>query len=222
MTAVAGLDLSLTSSGVTVLTDDLTRINYKLPTEHPRPGCVYPTVLRNVGIEGHDTDGWRERSRRIRAVSRGVTNILNAQLPLDLGVIEAMLPVTKTFYSYGDRWALWHAVYGWFDAKGIPIAVIHNQHGHQFVTGLGRVSEDKHEVIDATAKWWPGTVRVPNHDLGDALGLAMMGVMHLGGTPPFRPGARHYNAVHSCEWPGRPKPVKTWAQHAKVKKARRG
>lgn len=222
MIAVAGLDLSLVSSGVTVLTNDLTRITYKLPDEHPRPGCVWPTVLQNVGIAGSEADGWQERNRRIRAVARGVINVVKRHLPLDLVCVEAMLPVTKTFYSYGDRWALWHDVYGALDAMGIPIAVIHNQHGHQFVTGLGRVSEDKHEVIEATERWWPKIVRVPNHDLGDALGLAMMGVMHLGAQPPFRPGARHHNVIHSVEWPGRPKPVKTWAQMAKAKKARRG
>jgi Holliday junction resolvasome RuvABC endonuclease subunit len=219
---VAGVDPSLTSSGVTVLTDDPARIPYPIPAAPPRPDCVWPAVLRCIGIAGHETDGWQERNRRIRAVSQGIRTLIKAHLPIDLAVIEAPLPRTTQFYSYGDRFSLFHTVYGTFDALGIPVAVMVNQHGHQFVTGLGRVSEDKHEVIEACEKWWPGVVAIPNHDLGDALGLAMAGVMHLGGVPPFRPAARHYSIVHAQQWPGQPRKPKTWAQAVKAKKARRG
>lgn len=222
MTRVAGIDPSLTSSGVTVLTDDPADLSYRLPAKPPREGCVWPAVLRCVGIDGHESDGWLERNRRIRAVANGVRAIIKAHMPIDLAVIEGPLPRTTHFFSYGDRFALYHIIYGHLDALGIPVATVGNQHGHQFVTGMGRVSEDKHEVIEATAAWWPGTIPIANHDLGDAVGLGMMGVMHLGLTTPFRPAGRHYNAVYAVTWPGEAPKPKTWAAAVKARKARRG
>lgn len=225
MTTVVGLDLSLTASGIAVLTDDLGLIPYRLPADatdwQQQPGVMWPIALRTFGIDGHESDGYRERNRRIRHCVKGVVDIVKgAAGPIHLIAVEAMLPVTKTFYSYGDRWAHWHAVYGAFDAIDIPIAVVVNTTAHQFTTGVGRVSEDKHEVIEATSTWWPN-IEVLDHNIGDAVGLGGMAGMHKGMKLPFRPGARHYSAIHGIHWPGTPRPPKTWAQQVKAKKARR-
>lgn len=226
MTTVVGLDLSLTAAGVAVLTDDPTRIPYKLPPTNATPwqqqsGVMWPIALRAWGIDGHQTDGYLERNRRIRAVARGVMDIVKAAGPIDHAGTEAMLPVTKTFYSYGDRWALWHSVFGSLDVLDIPCAVVVNTTAHQFTTGKGRVSEDKREVIEATSSWWPN-IEIGDHNIGDAVGIAAMVGMHCGMKLPFRPGARHYNAIHTVEWPGHPRRPKTWAELAKAKRARRG
>lgn len=226
MTTVIGLDLSLTGSGIAVLSDDPARIPYRTPPAsasmwQQQPGVMWPIALRCWGIGGHKTDGWLERNRRIRAVSKGLADIIRAAGPIDLGAFEAPIPAGEVQYSYGDRYALLHAVLGTLDTLGVPFAAVTNTTGHQFTTGKGRVSEDKHEVIEATTAWWPN-ITITDHNIGDAVGIGVMAGMHAGMKPPFRPGARHHNAVYGIAWPGKPRPPKTWAEVAKARKARRG
>lgn len=221
MTSVLGLDLSLLAAGIAVITDDTTKLGYRLPETWPREGCVWPTTLRSVGIDGRKGDGWLERNRRIRAQTRQIVNIIDAchrADPITMAAIEAPLEAGQIMYSYGDRFALFHAVLGALDYRGIPFACVVNSTGHAFTTGKGRVSDDKAEVLEATRRWWPGTIPIADHNIGDAVGLGMMAAMREGMKPPFWPGARHHSAVHTVTWPGdRPRPPKP----AKVKPANR-
>lgn len=195
MSHIVGLDLSLTSAGVAVLSTVIS-------TRYAEKGHqLEPVLLRCYGEDGSENATYQQRSRRVRRQIGGLRTVLKG-FDIALAVIEGPIYAGKILPSYFDRAGLFHGVYGFLDAWNIPIAVIPNNTGHQFVTGRGRpVDKAKTDVVEETRKWWPGGPRVHNSDEGDALGLALMGAMHLGFKPPFRPGARHYHAIACAEWP---------------------
>lgn len=194
---IVGLDLSLTSAGIAVLSTDT--------PARGSAGC-YPTLLRCVGEAGKKDDDYRTRSRRIRRQTRAVVDTVNRATGFDgvqrpdisLAVIEGPIYGMQMLGAYFDRAALFHGVYGALDARNIPIAVIPPTTGHQFTTGVAHA--DKKLIVAEVAKWWPD-VRIANDDIADALGYALMGAMHSGLRPPFRAGARHHNAIASASWP---------------------
>lgn len=214
MSAVCGLDLSLVSTGVAVL-------ETAPPYVREYGECV-PALLRSVGEAGKKTDSYVQRNRRIRTQTRAITALL-ADFQIMLAVIES--PVysqpggsAKLYGNPVDTGTLFHSIIAWLDVRNVPIAFIPPTTGHQFVTGKGLLrlpngepDRKKQTVIDETRKWWPAgrrdvtgqppIPRVHNGDEGDALGLAVMGALHEGLTLPFRPGARHYNAIAKCVWP---------------------
>lgn len=196
--AIVGLDLSLTSAGIAVL----------LPTSG---GTVHPVLLRCVGEVGKKTDSYAQRSRRVRAQCRAVLELLTDPTPIALAVVEGPVYGQKTLPSYFDRAGLFHGVYGALDARGIPVAVIPPNTGHTFVTGRAKPLDDKKsDIVEEARRWWPAGPRVHNSDEADALGLALMGAMQLGHTPPFKARARHYNAIYSATWPLGEQRKKAW------------
>lgn len=207
--AVVGLDLSLTSTGVAVLS--------------AQGAELYPLLLRCVGEDGKRTDTYQQRSRRVRAQCRAIDLCIGTAVPeylrpgaaghhVALAVVEGPIYAGKLLPSYFDRAGLFHGVFGSLDARGVPIAVIPSTTGHQFVTGRGHPVDDrKSDIIAEVAKWWPQGPRIHNGDQADALGLALMGAMQLGHKPPFRPRARHYNALATATWPVGPQTPKVWA-----------
>jgi Holliday junction resolvasome RuvABC endonuclease subunit len=192
MSYIVGLDLSLTSTGIAVLSN--------LPPAVKMCGDVAPAVLRSVGEDGKRADSYRTRSRRVRRQCTAIMRILDGYLDgyVTLAVIEGPVYAGKVLPSYFDRAGLFHGIYGALDARGIPIAVVSPTTGHQFVTGKGHA--DKSDIVVEASKWWP-EVFVHNDDEADALGYAAMGAMHAGLKLPFRPRARHYNAVATVDWP---------------------
>lgn len=199
MTHIVGLDLSLTSAGIAVLSTD--------SPARGSAGC-YPTLLRCVGEAGRKDDDYRTRSRRIRRQTRAVVDTIENAVTghgtkafpstITLAVIEGPIYGMQMLGAYFDRAALFHGVYGALDARNIPIAVIPPTTGHQFTTGVAHA--DKKLIVAEVSKWWPD-VRIANDDIADALGYALMGAMRLGLRPPFRAGARHHNAIASASWP---------------------
>lgn len=195
MALIVGLDLSLVRTGIAVLST--------LPPAVKVCGDVAPVLLRSVGEDGTRADSYQVRSRRVRRQCTAVMGILG-KLGDDivLAVVEGPIYGMKVLPSYFDRAGLWHGVYGALDAARIPVAVVSPTTSHQFMTG--RAHAEKAALVEETSTWWPqprGPLRVDNHDEADALGLAVMGAMHLRMTLPFRPRRRHHNAVHAVEWP---------------------
>lgn len=215
MSAIVGLDLSLTSAGIAVLET--------APPYVREQGDCCPALLTNVGEAGKKTDSWVQRNRRIRTQTRAIARVLEPYTIM-LAVLEAPVygPHTPGSTSGSgdayDRAGLWHGIIGWLDYRGVPMAFIPPANGHQFVTGRarptlpdGRPDRKKITIVWETHKWWPhgprteaGMPRIPevsNGDQADALGLAVMGTMHEGFKPPFRPAARHINNVATSVWP---------------------
>lgn len=179
MTTVIGIDPSLVSTGLAVLTDGR------------------PTALHSIGYGGHDGDSYATRSRRVRAVCRSVIEWALREVRPDLAVIEG--PAYGQFLpSTFDRSGLWHGLYGALDAKKIPIGVVPPQTRAKWATGSGRA--EKGEVLLNVREWFPG-VRVLNHDIADAAVLALMGAFHLGEAMPFTVKPRHYAGLEAAAWP---------------------
>lgn len=175
---VAGIDPSLTNTGMAVLDNG------------------QPVYRHSYGEDGHKTDTTLRRNRRMRGLRRYIRDCF-APFDLDLLVIEGP--------SYGSRYGnpherggLYHAVIADFDVRKVPIAIIPPKTRAMWATGRG--DADKPEVFAEVKTWWPG-VYVANHDVGDALVLAAMGTLWLGGTLPFVEKGRHRNALESVEWP---------------------
>lgn len=179
MTIVLGIDPSLRSTGLAVLTDGR------------------PTALHSIGYGGHDGDSYATRSRRVRAVCHSVIEWALRDGPPDLAVIEG--PAYGQFLpSTFDRSGLWHGLFGALDAKKVPVAVVPPQTRAKWATGSGRA--EKGEVLGNVREWFNG-VKVLNHDIADAAVLALMGAFHLGEAMPFAVKPRHYAGLEAAAWP---------------------
>lgn len=193
MTTVVGLDLSLVNSGVVVVRDDVSI---------ERAAC--PVLLRSCGRKGREGENYRTRSRRVRKQVRDVLDLLIPVGLIDLAVIEGPIYAGNFTGSYFDRAGVWHGVFGALDARNIPIAVIPPTTGHIFTTGKGSLPKDpkafKPLIVRSVAEMLPG-VSIPDDDVADAAGLALMGAMSLGIPMPFRIRRWHAEAVHTAIWP---------------------
>ncbi|MBN7454297.1 crossover junction endodeoxyribonuclease RuvC [Mycobacteroides abscessus] len=180
MTIVLGIDPSLRSTGLAVLTDG------------------QPTALHSIGYGGHDGDSYATRSRRVRAVCRAVIEWALRDGPPDLAVIEG--PAYGQFLpSTFDRSGLWHGLFGALDAKKVPVAVVPPQTRAKWATGNGRA--EKGEVLLNVREWFGPRVKVVNHDIADAAVLALMGAFRLGEAMPFTVKPRHYAGLDAAAWP---------------------
>ncbi|MGA5467162.1 crossover junction endodeoxyribonuclease RuvC [Mycobacterium sp. NPDC050041] len=178
---VAGIDPSLTNTGIAVLIDGL------------------PELITSTGIASHRGANHQARSRRIRAVCHRVLE----RLPLhpDLVVIEGILEHGPMLPSAIDRHQLWGGIYAALDHRGIPTAVINPSTLKVWTTGHGRA--DKAMMLSTVRGWWPHHTDITDHDRADALGLAAIGAYHLGEPMPFRTKDRHRIGLEKVAWPER-------------------
>ena len=189
MSAVVGLDPSLTNCGIAVLEGE------------PAANNIHASVasLLCVGHPGKDSDGWDERSDRV--VSQ--TRLVLSRVPPDaaLVVIEAMPYMRKPLPSYGDRWALWWGIYSSLRARRTPIAVCHQATRAAWATGKGNAPKD--DVLAAVREMWPHAGLRPRNDdnRADALVVASMGALHLDWRLPFEIKPRHHTGLKSVAWP---------------------
>ncbi|PQM51814.1 hypothetical protein C5U48_12875 [Mycolicibacter virginiensis] len=175
---VAGIDPSLTSTGVAIL-------------EHGNPA-----YLHAVGHGGRDGASYDHRSRRIVSQCRTITGIL-ATWTLDLAVIEGPAYAHANAYTH-DGAGLWWGLYSALRARKIPTAVIAPKTRARWATGNGNA--DKKAVLAAVRTWWPNTT-IRNHDIADALALATIGAHHHGDPMPFPTKPRHTLALEAIAWP---------------------
>jgi Holliday junction resolvasome RuvABC endonuclease subunit len=193
MAIIAGIDPSLTSTGIAVLQDG------------------NPVTITHVGHGTRNGASYAHRSDRIVSQVRAVidtvwksspgyprTNITKDAPPLiDLALIEgpaygANLP------SAHDRAGLFWGLYSSLRAKRIPVIVIPPAKLKIWATGIGNAT--KPLVLEATRQSWPYT-RITNHDEADALALASIGAAHAGDPLPFELRDRHRNTLNGIDWP---------------------
>lgn len=184
MSRVAGVDLSLTSTGVAIL-DTVTRV-VTLHTITSRP-----TKPKDATSSVHD------RVTRLRGIWTALC--LNGPLDdeLDLAVIEAP--------SYGssnggkhERSGLWWAVAtAMYETVG-AVAEVSPSQRMKYATGSGAADKDK--VLAAVIRRYVD-VEVSGNDTADALVLAAMGARYLG--EPYEPDLplTHLAAMDKVDWP---------------------
>lgn len=177
---VTGIDSSLTSAGVGILNN------------------TQPVHNSHHGYSGHNGATYQTRSRRIRWTCGQVTQAATSHGTPDLVAMEQHPSGVKVSAHEFDRAALWHAIYGYFDARNIPVAVIHPTTLKCWTTGSGRAS--KTDVIETIELWCPG-IELACDDEADALALAFAGAFHLGDPMPFEVKPRHTTGLEAVQWP---------------------
>lgn len=183
MAMVAGIDPSLTNTGIAILYDG------------------HPVLLRSIGHGTPNGKTYGHRSDRIvaqcRAVIAHVLPCNSSAADIDLAVMEgpaygANLP------SAHDRAGLFWGLYSTLRARKIPIAVVAPKTRALWATGKGNA--DKRTVLATVRDWWPAT-RIANHDQADALVLAAIGAFHAGDPMPFAVKERHSANLAAVQWP---------------------
>lgn len=159
-----GLDLSLTSTAVTLVKDG-----------------QYVDFL-NVKSSGTSKDTYREDLARIKDIARKVAVWVKAyddiEEPITRAVIEAPSFGSRNGKPH-ERAGLWWACVDELTKLDIPVVKVAPATRAKYLTGSGRAK--KPEVLAAAQlryeldKEW-----IPNDDVADALGLADMGIRHLG------------------------------------------
>lgn len=179
---VAGIDPSLTSTGVAILVDGK------------------PIALSRVGHGTLSSRSYAHRSDRIvtqcAAVLSAIYDVLLHDHP-DLAVIEGPAYGACNASTH-DGSGLWWGLFSTLRARRIPLAVVAPKTRALFATGNG--DADKATVHTAVAAWWPG-VAIRGNDIADAAVFAMMGAHHLGAPLPFDAKQRQIDCLDVVKWP---------------------
>lgn len=167
MNRIVGIDLSLTSAGVAVITDTDRRVLLNTEVFKSSPIRTGPP-----GKNGKPTETLRDRYTRIR--DHAATVIHNGATA-DLVVIEGLISAPGG--GVQDRTALWWIVVGAFMRRDVPVAVASPPAMKRVIAGKGNA--DKVEVALAIQRLWPNAA-LGNNDTADAAGLAHCGAVALG------------------------------------------
>ncbi|NMO00850.1 crossover junction endodeoxyribonuclease RuvC [Gordonia sp. TBRC 11910] len=178
---VAAIDPSLTSTGVAIIRSQ---------------GTGKPTVeLHSVRTAGHKGDGYDASCLRITTIRDKVMRLIPRDA--DLVLMEGPAFMSNTGKVLERNW-LWGKLYDALVACQLPKVIIVPVKVKQFAAGKGNA--DKIAVAMAVAKMWPG-VDVASDDEADALAMATMGWVHLGGTVWFNVLERHREVLAKVVWP---------------------
>jgi Holliday junction resolvasome RuvABC endonuclease subunit len=186
MRRIGGLDTSLTSTGIAIITR---RVN--------------GTCLANVTTitsRGHRNATLTDRSERLITIRN---EILYALALCELIVVEGPAFGTKGG-SPLDRYGLWWAVVGKLLDINVSVAVCPPTVNKKFITGSG--SAGKGAVCAAITRLWPdvdlGNKEKESEDKADALSLAHIGAVKAGWEVPTL--QRHRDALPAVAWPDQP------------------
>lgn len=178
MQRVAGLDLSLTSSGIGII------------TQRTDGTCI--AAATTLTSRGKRADGLPERATRIETLAEEIDRAVG---PVALAVVEAPLPTTKGG-SPADRHYVWWLVVSRLLKRGVPVAIAAPASRAKFATGSGRA--DKAAVSAAVCRLWPD-LAIANSDEADAVALAHAGAVHLDwDVNTFQ---YHRDALSAFRWP---------------------
>ena len=153
-TMIAGVDLSLTSTGVATITSTMTNV-WTIPTK------------------GKRADPLSDRGVRLRGIADQVLQLTAAA---DLVVIEGPgygAPGGSTW----DRAGLWWLVVSRLQRLDVPVVVVAPTTRAKYATGKGNA--DKAAVAVAVAKLFPA-LEINNSDEADSLALAHLGAVGRG------------------------------------------
>lgn len=186
---ILGIDTSLTSTGVAVLTHGpfgVTVTTHTVDTAPPKraKGDKTPVTV---------TERW-QRLRTIRDLGISFTPVLP-----DLAVLEA-----PSYGSVGgstwDRAGAWWLVVDRLHSVGVPVAIVPPKTRALWASGSGASS--KAPIAVHLSRMWPDVDPGISDDEWDALALVSMGGQHLGALPVEL--ARHRDQIAKIAWPDIP------------------
>lgn len=166
MPYVVGLDLSLTDTGLAVVSDDgraqVGRISSKPPPvrRHERTGKPLQATLA-------------QRRTRLSELAQQIVFSVGAP---SLAVIEQPA-FSQSGGQHHDRSGLWWLVVEALAGRGVPVAEVTPGSVKKYATGKGVGGKD--QVVAAVVRRYPN-VDVNDNNEADALVLACMGARHLG------------------------------------------
>lgn len=176
---IAGIDPSLTGTGITVLENG------------------NPVALHKIGYPGHDGASDLERARRVVALRHEVVAYVRHFAP-ELVLIESPA-YSQNKGSACDRHAYWHYLIHEFGVAGDErYAGVSPTNLKRFVTGNG--SADKKMIVETVTTWWPFR-QLKNDNIADSAGLAAMGAAWAGDPLPFELRRVQQNALEVVAWP---------------------
>lgn len=177
MANVVGLDLSLTSTGVAIVTG----------------GAV---ALQRVRSTGKKVDDLSTRWVRIRQLVNDVEHHCKGA---DLVVIEQPAFSRQVGHMH-DRSGFWWLVVDRLRFAGVPVAEVSPTTLKKYAIGKGGGSDSgKDAVLAAVIRRYPD-VNVTGNDEADALVLAAMGSRHAGQPIDDMPKT-HLAAMDAVRWP---------------------
>lgn len=175
MTAVIGIDVSLTGTGLAAVTAD---------------GVFTVTTVGSVGKRG---DTLADRDRRLADLARRIGLFLQDWDDHELVVIEG--PIRAIGGSTWDRAGLWWLVIQMLDPSRTAVASPTTV--KKWAAGKGNA--DKAAVAGGVTRLWP-EFECGSDNEADALALASMGAQRVGmNLHPKR--AHHSDALLRVEWP---------------------
>lgn len=175
MTA-AGVDLSLTSTGIAVVT----------PSR---------TVLERVTSSGRKDATLDQRQERLAVLTRRI--VVSIPLTADLVAIEGPSFGQSRQSGEHDRAGLWWLVVSAMRRQGVRVVEIPPATVKTYATGKGNAPKD--HVLAAVVRRYPD-VDVAGNDQADALVLAAMAARHLGSPIDDMP-KDHLRAMDKVAWP---------------------
>lgn len=176
MTAVLGLDLSLTGTGLAAVTSD---------------GGFTVTTVDSTGRRG---DTLADRDRRLADLARRIGLFIQNWDTYTLAVLEGPAIMAKGGSNW-DRAGLWWLVIQMIDPNRTAVAAPTTV--KKWAAGKGNA--DKAAVAGGVTRLWP-EFECGSDNEADALTLASMGAQRLG-MNLFPKRAHHSDALLKVEWP---------------------
>ena len=173
---VAGIDLSLTSTGIAVA--DTGRV-----------------TLHRVCTSGKATASLSERWLRLDDIATQVEDTVGRRV--DLVVVEGPSLGQARQGGTHDRAGLWWLVMDRLHEAGLRVVEVPPSVRAKYATGAGNAGKDA--VLAAVCRRYP-TVEVTGNDVADALVLASMGARHMGAPLEALPQT-HLTAMGKVHWP---------------------
>lgn len=186
MTAIVGIDPSLTCTGVARLLRGTGRPGHD-PAEWMPETWSRPSV-------GRRRDTLHDRKDRVVGI---VADVLAFCTPCELAVIEAPAYGAAGGSAWDRAYVWWRIVDRLLDHEA-PVVTVSPPSRALWATGNGRA--DKAAVSTAMGRMWP-TAEIRNSDEGDALALASIGLHVLGEPAPFDLTAYRIRALTKVEVP---------------------
>jgi Holliday junction resolvasome RuvABC endonuclease subunit len=181
---VLGIDPSLTSTGVAVISDRGGASTFRVESKPPR---------RARGDKAPATVA--ERHARISAIVRAVADI-SADSLVALAAIEGPSYASAGTGTWDRAW-LWGSVVSGLARRDIPVAIVPPKTRALWATGSGAAG--KAMVAVAMTRMWPDVDLATSEDEWDALVLASMAAQQLGWLPVDL--SRHAEQLRKVPWP---------------------
>jgi len=158
--SIAGLDLSLTSTGIA--------------TRHPS-GTIETHRIRSTGKK---TDTWQQRANRLTTLNHTITSQI---LHNTLVILEAP-SYGSTTGSQHDRSGLWWLIHQQLTQNGCQIIPVTPSQRMKYAVGKGGgQGTDKDNILAATIRRYPN-INITGNDIADATILLAIGC-RLTGNP---------------------------------------